>query len=99
MHATNSAWTEYRRRNRLASLGLLGLPGAAVVAIAAGLLLHLDTGVLFVGLTVVWCGWWGWAAFRAVRCPCPRCGVAYLAGQDPWARQCGHCGLPLYADL
>ena len=100
MHGASSVWAEYRRRNRVAWLGLVvGLPGVVVVAITLQLLVHIDSIVLFAGLAVAWCAWWGWAAFRAVRCPCPRCGSAYLANQDPWQRKCGHCGLPLYADL
>jgi len=87
-------WDEYRRRRRVAMFGLLGLPATVGLALIGRLPFWG-----FVGLTLVWTFWWGWAAFRAVRCPCPRCGKPYLASQDPLKRRCGGCGLQLYADL
>jgi ribosomal protein S27AE len=97
---SSSAWSEYRRRNRAASLGLvLGLPCAVALAIVAKVALHVDVIAVFATVTIAWSIWWGWAALRAVRSPCPRCGVPYLADQESWERRCGKCALKLCEDL
>lgn len=93
------AWKEYRRRSLIAMVGLLGLPLATALAIGIKLLLRTDSMIPFYVLVLSWCGWWGWAAFRAARCPCPRCGARFLSNQEPWARRCGICGIALYANL
>jgi len=97
--AVPSSWANYRRRNRIAMFGLLGFPIIVAIAIGLRLLFSVDSMAPFVTLALSWCAWWGWVAFRAVRSPCPRCGVAFLANQDPWQRRCGNCGLGLYANL
>jgi len=40
--------------------------------------------------------WFGVAAARLLRWPCPRCGRPFLGNHDPWARRCGNCSLRLY---
>jgi len=79
--------------------GMLGFPAIVVAAIVLRLIFGVDSQEAFIALALCWCAWWGWAAFRAVRCPCPRCGVPFLANQEPWQRRCGNCGLGLYANL
>jgi ribosomal protein S27AE len=93
------SWAAYRRRSRIAMFGLLGFPAIVVFATALRLTFGVNSQIWFVALALCWCGWWGWAAFRAVRSPCPRCGVPFLANQDPWEHRCGKCGLALYANL
>jgi hypothetical protein len=92
-------WHEYRHWHILACYGMLGLPGAAAVAIVLKVWLGLGSPAVFAALVVVWVILWGYAAFRSVRVPCPRCGAPFLAGQDPefhFRRRCSHCGLGLY---
>jgi len=98
MPRSTAVWDEYRRRHRIAAFGLLGLPAVVGVAILAKLYVGVDSELLFATLASIWCCIWGWAAFRVARWPCPRCGAAYLANQDPWQRRCAKCGLQLYAD-
>jgi ribosomal protein S27AE len=79
-------------------LGLLGLPTVTAIAIVVRLV-GVGSAAAFDVPAILWCMWWGWVAFRAVRVPCPRCGVAFLSNQEPWERRCGRCGLILYADV
>ncbi len=92
-------WNEYRRRSRIAMWGLLGFPLATALAIGIKLLFRTDSMIPFHAMAILWCAWWGRAAFRAARCPCPRCGVPFLSNLDPWGRRCVNCGLVLYANL
>jgi len=95
-----SAWREYRFRNTVATVGLvLGAPVAVVFGILIKLWIPQYAEAVFVGLMVVWAVLWGWSAFRVVRWPCPRCGKAWLAHQEPAIgaqRVCSNCGLSLY---
>jgi len=91
-----SQWKEYRTRNFQASVGLLGLPLVVAFAAFLGWLTHSSAISLLVSFATGWAVFWGWLAFRAVRFPCPRCGIPFLANQDPWARCCEKCGLKLY---
>jgi len=95
------AWQSYRRRNWLAVVVLIGgLPGTFALVIAAMLLFHLPQSDLALFLVVgLWCIALGWAAFRVVRWPCPRCGAAWLSNQElrlGARRACANCGLGLY---
>ncbi|MDD3516868.1 MAG: hypothetical protein PHQ14_00860 [Chromatiales bacterium] len=92
-------WNEFRRKNRTASLVLiLGPLVVVLVALMSRTLIGDKASGLFIALMVGWALVWGWLAFRAVRHPCPRCGVAFLANQDAWVRRCGRCGLELYGE-
>jgi len=95
-----SVWREYRFRNTVATVGLvLGAPLVVVVSIAIKFWMPQYAETLFVGLMVIWAVFWGWSAFRVVRWPCPRCGKAWLANQEPAIgaqRRCSNCGLSLY---
>src|SRR5436190_477312 len=96
-------WREYRRRHWAATLGLvLGLPGAVLVAIGLRKITDQESGFLVVATVLPWLGLWAWLAFRVVRFPCPRCGVPFLANQEPELkrnRACSKCGLKLYQEL
>lgn len=94
------SWREYRRRHLVATVGLLlGFPLAVLLAIALiPWTRQFGEGVLFL-ITCAWAILWGWAAFRVVRWPCPRCRKTWLSGQDIFLgapRQCANCGLSLY---
>jgi len=93
------SWREYRKRHILAAAGLLlGLPLLAVVGYV-GVLWFGPYGVhALIALAVLWAIFWGWAALRVVRWPCPRCGKAWLSHQEPviGSRACSNCGLVLY---
>ncbi len=94
------SWREYRRRNRMALMivlgGLCGLFGVALLVI----LLNIPGGGwVLVGALLLWLFICGRSAFRVVRWPCPRCGVPWLSSQPPEFtrhRKCGKCGLGLY---
>jgi ribosomal protein S27AE len=93
-------WIEYRRRHLVASIGLVaGLPTVVAVAVTARSLGVENPTFVFVILAVIWVGLWGWSAFRVIRFPCPRCGLPFLANQEPQyqaTRSCSKCGLGLY---
>lgn len=92
-------WREYRRWHLRATYGMLGLPAAVLIAIILKIWAGVESPVAFIALVVTWAILWGWVAFKSVRVPCPRCGSAFLAGQDTQfqtKRSCVHCGLGLY---
>ena len=93
-------WREYRFRNTVATAGLvLGAPLVVVVGNAIKLWMPHYAENVFVGLMAICAVLWGWSAFRVVRWPCPRCGKAWLAHQEPTIgaqRVCSNCGLALY---
>jgi hypothetical protein len=96
-----SAWRPYRERNRDAVLGLLlGFPTTFAVAfLVAQFLPEALVPLLLIGAVVLWAVFWGALAFRVVRWPCPRCGVAWLSNQEARLgvkRCCAKCGLALY---
>lgn len=93
-------WREYRSRHIVAVSGLLlGLPLAFFIALAWALWVKAYAMAVLTGVMITWCIFWGWAAFRVVRCPCPRCGETWLSNQDVRIgafRRCAKCGLALY---
>ena len=93
-------WKEYRRRNIIASLGLvLGFPAVVAIAITIKLYQPNYAEYSLQTLTIIWCVLWAWSAFRVVRWPCPKCGVAWLSNQEAEIgakRCCSNCGLCLY---
>ena len=93
MDSYSQQWADYRRRNRIATLLLV--PGFIVPLLVALLLRAFSAGPAIFFLAppfAVWCAIWGYFAFRVVRFPCPRCGTQFQS-----ARECGNCGLRLYA--
>ena len=96
-------WREYRRWHRAAVLGfVLGMPGAVLLAIGIRKLTGQETSIVAVATLIPWLVIWAWLAFRLVRFPCPRCGVPFLANQEPeikTSRVCSKCGLKLYEEL
>jgi hypothetical protein len=85
------AWHQYRTRHRIAvGLLVLGLPATFAIAIVFKLL-SLLSEIALVGMVLLWACLFGYAAFRVVRWPCPRCGERF--GGD---RACANCGLGLY---
>ena len=95
-----TSWLAYRRRNAVAVAGLVfGFPFVVVLAIVCKLWWPNGALAVLVGGALVWSIVWGWCAFRLVRWPCPRCGVSWLANQDPRIgakRCCTSCHLALY---
>jgi hypothetical protein len=93
-------WLSYRRRNRVAVIGLLlGFPITVAIAIVLKLFSGPPHEAGLVGLVIVWAALWSWSAFRLARWPCPQCGKAWLSGQEPRLgaiRCCANCGLGLY---
>ncbi len=95
-------WEKYRRKNLVASLGLVfGLPLVAVLVATIKVWLPNYAEYSFQTLSIIWCALWGWSAFCVVRWPCPRCGVPWLSHQvaEFGAKQCcSQCGLCLYEE-
>jgi predicted RNA-binding Zn-ribbon protein involved in translation (DUF1610 family) len=93
-------WVGYRHRNRVALVSVLvGLPVSVCLAFAGILLAGQSPEVAATVCLSVWVILSGWAALRIVRWPCPQCGYAWLANQEPRlgaVRRCAHCGLGLY---
>ena len=94
------AWREFKVRNTIAIYGfVIGLPLITLIAIALKKWDENIAGTVFVVLMLIWVILWGWSAFRLVRWPCPRCGKAWLANQEPYLlakRTCSSCGLHIY---
>jgi len=95
-----AAWRQYRRRNLIATLGLVaGMPCTVALAILLKLWSPEQAQFAFPIIVVVWALLWAWSAFRVVRWPCPRCGRAWLSYQEAnlgAERRCKQCGLGLY---
>lgn len=95
-----AAWRQYRRRNLVATLGLVaGMPCTVALAILFKLWSPAQAQIAFPVLMVIWAVFWGGSAFRVARWPCPRCGRAWLSYQEPnlgAERRCKQCGLGLY---
>lgn len=88
----NQVWHPYRIRHRLAAgLLILGLPGAFAIAIALKIFDISTSQIGLVTIVLIWACLFGYAAFRVVRFPCPRCGH-HFGG----ARACTTCALLLY---
>lgn len=96
-------WRVYRWRHWAATFGLvLGLPVAVFMAISLREIISQDSGLLVLGTVLPWLALWAWLAFRVVRFPCPRCGIPFLANQEPKMKKnrvCSRCGLKLYQEL
>ena len=94
-------WSKYRRMHWMASIGLVaGLPTILVINITLKAFGMPHSTALFSALAAIWAVLWGWSAFRVVRFPCPRCGMAFLSNQElqfETKRCCAGCGLELYA--
>jgi hypothetical protein len=96
MGTYSEQWEKYRKQSLkwLLVLGLLivvGLPTIAlvslfVVRIARDLAVHVQLGLLAIWLVVL-----TWAALRASRVTCPRCGTVYARGKG--LINCPQCGL------
>ena len=94
------SWRSYQQHNRTAVwLLVAGLPLAFVLAIAVKILFNASSEFFLISAVVLWCGAWGYAAFRVSRWPCPRCSKPWLSNQEPRLgapRVCANCGLGLY---
>ena len=96
--AYGQAWQSFKlRRHTVAALFLSYLPAVATVSlIARGVARDVEstslvTALIWMGLTVAAAVWF--SAFR-----CPRCGKFFTISwtlQNPFARKCLHCGLPV----
>ena len=78
------------------------MPSTVLLAMGIRELTGQESSVVMVTTLVPLLAVWAWVAFRLVRFPCPRCGVPFLANQEPEikaSRVCSKCGLKLYEEL
>jgi predicted RNA-binding Zn-ribbon protein involved in translation (DUF1610 family) len=100
------AWHDLRKRRIIFGIVFLTyLPGVLAIMFTVVPVLSWLTGAkpdyFFYAIAACWMAAFAVAGFRVSHFPCPRCGNAFFAKwwfNNPLARKCVHCGLPIGAN-
>jgi ribosomal protein L37E len=92
-----AAWADLRLRGHIWLAVTLGfVPGVPLLTAAIETIFRVDA---FFWIGIAWMATFVGAAWHRTTFPCPRCGRAFFFNwfQNPFARRCMHCGLPIGA--